>query len=491
MGLPVVAKLAVSALLLAAGIVALSDDDYSRVVIAQQFAHAPRWDPSGTSWLPFPFWLTGLSMMVFSPSLEVARATSILASALALIPLYMAARACGANRVQAGVGTTLAGILPYSVLLGALTPPEGFSSPLVATAMLCLTRANPPPSGNGLLSDVRLLVLGGAALLVATLSRYESWPVALVFAALLLLRALRDRQKMFLLPASLALLGPCGWMLHGALTHGDALFFIGRVRHYQEALGAVPLRDVWSFFRFPLGLLRYEPELMLTLGAWLLLAWRRRFSLTFFNAGLLYPALSLLLFLIASDLGASTATHHAERTLLPLWMLSGVLLVGSVVANWHQLLPRDWAVLLLALGLGGACRAAWTDFGSFAARTEERDIGTRAQKLVPGDQPVAVWTSDYGYFAVMAAFARPGAVNVVDDHDPRRATLASSTHPTSTWWIVEKSLLDGRLPRPSPPERAFPCQASATTGARSQRVAENASFALVRWASPNAVPCLP
>ncbi len=35
----------------------VSDDDYARTVIAQLFAHSPRWDPSGTSWLPLPFWI--------------------------------------------------------------------------------------------------------------------------------------------------------------------------------------------------------------------------------------------------------------------------------------------------------------------------------------------------------------------------------------------------------------------------------------------------
>jgi hypothetical protein len=33
----------------------VSDDDYARVVIAQRLSLAL--DPSGTSWLPFPFWL--------------------------------------------------------------------------------------------------------------------------------------------------------------------------------------------------------------------------------------------------------------------------------------------------------------------------------------------------------------------------------------------------------------------------------------------------
>ena len=63
-------------LVLALGFDHVSDDDYARVTIAQSFAHAPRLDPSGTSWLPFPFWALGSVMAVFGRSLEVARAAT-------------------------------------------------------------------------------------------------------------------------------------------------------------------------------------------------------------------------------------------------------------------------------------------------------------------------------------------------------------------------------------------------------------------------------
>ncbi|MEO8796345.1 MAG: hypothetical protein ABI551_00540, partial [Polyangiaceae bacterium] len=64
-----VVKLAVSFWVLRLGFSHVSDDDYARAVISEQFAHAPSLDPSGTSWLPFPFWLTGSVMMVFGRSL--------------------------------------------------------------------------------------------------------------------------------------------------------------------------------------------------------------------------------------------------------------------------------------------------------------------------------------------------------------------------------------------------------------------------------------
>lgn len=72
-GLLVALKLGIDAWVLRAGFSHVSDDDYARTVIAEQLAHAPRLDPSATSWLPLPFWLEGGVMMVAGRSLGVAR----------------------------------------------------------------------------------------------------------------------------------------------------------------------------------------------------------------------------------------------------------------------------------------------------------------------------------------------------------------------------------------------------------------------------------
>ena len=63
-------KALVSGVVLWLGFRALSDDDYARVVIAQSFAHAPSLDPSGSSWLPLPFWLYGTILGLAGRALE-------------------------------------------------------------------------------------------------------------------------------------------------------------------------------------------------------------------------------------------------------------------------------------------------------------------------------------------------------------------------------------------------------------------------------------
>src|SRR5258708_3062804 len=101
-------KIVVGAWLLHLGFSHISDDDYARVVIAETFAHAPKLDPSGTSWLPFPFWLTGSVMMAFGRSLPVARALAFALGVISVAPVYLAARAIGISRVVATVAVAVA-----------------------------------------------------------------------------------------------------------------------------------------------------------------------------------------------------------------------------------------------------------------------------------------------------------------------------------------------------------------------------------------------
>src|SRR5262249_9150429 len=72
---------------------------------------------------------------------------------------------------------------PWSAGLGVATVPELFTAALTVLAMAALA----PAAGRG-----ERRILGGAALLAATLSRYEAWPVALMFAGICLVEAARS-----------------------------------------------------------------------------------------------------------------------------------------------------------------------------------------------------------------------------------------------------------------------------------------------------------
>jgi hypothetical protein len=418
----VLAKAFVGALVLATGFRAISDDDYSRVVIAESFAAHPSLDPSGSSWLPLPFWIQGSVMLLFGPSLAVARATSFGLGILSACLVYVAARWLGSTAKGALVGALFGAIIPYAAWLGVATVPDG---PTAALLLLGFAAAREPTP--------RRALLGGLGLAAATLSRYEAWPVALGFAAFCLVDAFRPRGHRRAALGAAVLAGPVAWMVHGALHHGDATFFLARVAAYRHAIGAgsgsMLARIAWC----PFALFRCEPELTALVLLGLGIAHRAGGlgELGRYRRALVL-ALGLLVFLVVGDLGGGAATHHRERSLLAVWLLGAVLggdlLTRRFAALARAARPAAFAALVVAIGLVASVvrpRSARRD--GFVDRSDEVAIGERARiEARSGPALLVVDTEDYGYFAVMAAFGRPSESTPADDHDPRRARGADA-----------------------------------------------------------------
>ena len=412
------AKLAASTAVLAAGFRAISDDDFARITIAQRFAEAPSLDPSGTSWLPLPFWVYGSAFAVFGNGLEVARYVAVALGLVGALAVWFAARLLGLGRVAAISAGVLAAVFPYSAYLGAAAVPEAPASALVVLGAATLARGP------------WLRLLGAAALGAACASRYEPWPAAIAFAGFTLVEAIRTRELRLYASAALAVAFPLAWLAHGLFVHHDALFFLARVAEYKAALGPeqpIALRLV----RAPLGLLK-EPELVLgclLLGGLVLgLGSGRAAPTTTGTRALLRGSACIaasFVVLVLGDLLGGAPTHHGERTLLAVWLWTA--LVAAFLAE-QLLLDRSrrrevrlallGSVVLATLLLGALVRPRFPR-DAFASRNAEVDLGLRARsRHIPR---LAIAASDYGYFAVEASFGSPSATLIIDDHDPRRA----------------------------------------------------------------------
>ena len=92
---------------------AISDDDYSRVVIAARFAAQPSLDPSGTSWLPLPFWLYGVPMALLGDSLTTARGVAFVVGVASAILVWASGRVLGLLPRPALMAGVAAALLPY------------------------------------------------------------------------------------------------------------------------------------------------------------------------------------------------------------------------------------------------------------------------------------------------------------------------------------------------------------------------------------------
>lgn len=418
-------KIIVSAGVLGSGFRALSDDDFARIVIAERFAAAPSLDPSGTSWLPFPFWVNGSVMLVLGRSVETARAVSFALGVASVLAVWQSGRWLGLGRRAAFAGAAIAAVFPYSAWLGVATVPE---LPTAALALLGIASLSQPGSAR---------LFGALALTAACLSRYEAWPLAAVFALFTLRDALGARDRRLAAAAALSITGALGWLAHGILSHGDALFFVQRVSEYRRAIGAGGGSTVAALLRYPAMLLRTEPELaafaLTSLGASVVLG---RIAALRSELRALAAFATLLAFLVVGDLRDGAATHHGERALLALWLWLALLGAHAFAAAWTAARVRPALIALTGLSLAptaGLVRPWYAARDSFIDRSHEVAIGAAARRVAGERGRLLIDTADFGFYAVMSGFGAPERAEPVDDRDPRKPREPSP-------WLSPESL---------------------------------------------------
>ena len=398
-------KVAVGLWVLHQGFTHVSDDDYARTVIAEQFAHAPKLDPSGTSWLPFPFWIDGSAMATAGRSLEVARSAALVLGCVSVAAPYLAMRVAGIGRAAALLATGLTLMLPWNAWLGVATVPEGWAGALIAAGVIAMGSARARP-------------WAAAALLAGSLARYEAWPACAMLVCLCGCAARRGSRRREIACAVVAAAGPLAWMAWNSLAHGSAFHFLARVSTFRHAIGAadVPLRD--KLLGYPRALVVETPEVAL-LGAigLLSLAEPRQRALWRWP---LATAAAILLFLVAGDVGDGAPTHHPVRALAATWWVlvgAGVSALGalgrSIAASGARRLAATCIVGSLAIGSALRLAAQWREYPGQSA-SERRDVqiargldmkrrGVHAASLVP---------CAFEHFALLAAWAEPEGATV-------------------------------------------------------------------------------
>jgi hypothetical protein len=402
-----VAKVAVGAWVLRQGFTHVSDDDYARTVIAEQFAHAPRLDPSGTSWLPLPFWLTGVTMMAAGRTLGVARAVAVVLGAVSVAAPYLAMRAVGVRRGAALGGAALAMAIPWNAWLGVAMVPEGWFGAIVAAAVIAMER-----------QDVRPWAAG--ALLVASLSRYEAWPACALMAGLCLWRAGRGTEGSRgrdLACALVAAAGPVAWMAWNAHAHGSAFHFVTRVTTFRQAIGAadVPLSD--KLFAYPRALLVETPEAAV-LGALGLAGLGLRALRTRWGWAAA-ATLAMVVFLVWGDLRDGAPTHHPARALAATWWILIGMGVDTVATVGEHLAARRRAVLTATAAVAGLAWCAWLPMrwsdapGRSEAERRDRPIARGLDMRARAVAHAEVTPCAFEHFALLAAWGTPERATVL------------------------------------------------------------------------------
>jgi hypothetical protein len=393
------AKVALGAVVLHLGFSHVSDDDYARTVIAERFAYSPHLDPSATSWLPLPFWITGATMMALGRSLEVARVVAIVLGALSVAAPYAAMRVAGAARSVSFAATAVAMAMPWNAWLGVATVPEAWTGALAGAAMLAM-------------AEPRARAWACAALLAASLSRYETWPACAVLAALCAAAAMKGHRARNLVLGLFAIAGPVLWMFWNAHAHGSPLHFLARVSAFRRAIGAAEQPLPSKLLAYPLALLIETPEaaalgVVGLVGLCASPTLRRRWLVA------AACVLATMVFLVAGDVRDGAPTHHPERALSPLWwVLIGVGADAVAAATTHLKDARARG----GMALLAACALAWcvslpSRFSHAPGETEveRRDIpiarGLEMRKRRPAAAEIT--PCSFEHFALIAAWGRP------------------------------------------------------------------------------------
>ncbi len=406
------AKTATSLGVLFTGFRAISDDDFARIVIAERFAGSPSFDPSGTSWLPFPFWIQGSVMAVAGRSITTARTTAFILGVLAALLVWAGARTLGIPRRAAIAGAIVGSAFPYAAWLGVATVPEALTGALVVFGVATLSVTG------------RARSVGALALALACLSRYEPWPVAAVFALFCAIDAARQKKLSPLLPGGLAISGAVGWLVHGVLHHHDAWFFVTRVTAYKRAIGGGGQSALEAAFAFPSMLVRSEPEvvaLALVATGFLLVKDNPKAFPRYRRAIVALGA--LLVFLVVGELRDGAPTHHPERALLAIWIFVAIFATDGLfeVLGERKLRAASIGAVLVSLGVAAVIVRPWyARRDSFIDRTSEIAIGQAARSQDPNGTLV-VEHPDFGFYAVIAGFGAPERASPIDDHDPRKS----------------------------------------------------------------------
>jgi hypothetical protein len=328
----------------------------------------------------------------------------------------VAAQWLGLSQRAALAGALGAVLLPYGAWLSAATVPEAPTAALVLLGAASLGR-----------EETKLRAFGGLALGAACFCRYESWATALVFAAITAYDAARERRRELWWPVAFALTPIALWLLHGSFRHADALFFVARVRQYRAALGGEHVSLLQALIATPFALVRFEPELCAVALAALGLTLRAGSSPFARDAWRPVAALgALVLLLMFADATGGSATHHPERSLLPVfWFLA--LVSAGLIARLASSGGR-WQLPAIALPL--AILGNWLlrpDVRStFVDRAEEEQLGAVLRRL--DAKNVAIDTDDFGFFAVQAALG-DGRSWTLAQRDPRKPDPAPATSP--------------------------------------------------------------
>jgi hypothetical protein len=402
-------SLLLSWLVSARGFHYVSDDDFARTVIAQRFSEhianhgfLELWqppalkstvDPSGTSWLPLPFWLTGIAMKLFAPTFATARIVSAMLTAASSALLFVTLRDAQIIVRNAAFGTALVLLIPWHLYASAAAVPEAYTATLVAIGL------------TGLVHPRGLQLWHAFAIFAATLCRYEPWTAAVLLAALSFVPKRGELVASRIAVSCLCVLGLLLWMRWNSFAHDGPLHFYRRVSSFKEAHDARTQGRGPGLWLYPQALWRGAPEFMLILPAAFACILHRNSR----RLGLCLLGMVVLLLVSAALEGAPT--HHPERAWLPVATALFALLPHVVEASTERF--GRYSVPLQAGALGSLLLVLCLRVFAPSPFENTRMALVKEGELLRTSEHLEIAPCAYEHFALIAGYAMPSRVRIL------------------------------------------------------------------------------
>jgi len=223
-GLVTISILLAQIIYLSCGFIAVSQDEYSRVLLGASWAKAPYIFGGSWAWLPGHFYLLGLALKIHYDLSFTPRIVTMIFSLAALGMLYLLTRNLF-NRWVALLCVLIVGLNPIYISL-SLTPMADivYLALIIAFLHFFILWADNKTDRYLLLAA---LMIGGATSL-----RYEAWFIMAIFNVYLGLRCIielwtrRLAHPVWLLAIGLSCLPAVSWMIGNYIYMGDPFFFI-------------------------------------------------------------------------------------------------------------------------------------------------------------------------------------------------------------------------------------------------------------------------
>lgn len=339
------------------GFRSMGPDDFSKILISQEWSQAPFFVLLPHVWLPLEFWTLGVALRIWSNPYFVSLLINSLFSVLAIIMLYRLAKLIFGQKVGL-MSIIIAIFFPWVVWLSISCPGESMSHFAAFSGLFCLFKWR-QSENNG------YLFVSSLSFLMFAMLRHYGWFFSFLFSIYVIWQMVFDRRrcdnrKYLFLAALVPWVFPLVWLSLNYVRSGSVFHFLKWYPQYLSRIGAkpMPLQPLLvRIFKYPFYVFITSPVISTLSLLSLSYSLRKRSDnlllYLFFILGYLFLS---ILWGIRS--GTSTEFYPQRYVVIPVMLL--IPLISHMISIFASSKRRMLAMALFTLVV------AWNFFSSLS-----------------------------------------------------------------------------------------------------------------------------